>query len=163
MKLVPATSDDVLEIVALRIAVAERLTLDHGQGPWSSASSAKRVLSDMRNATVFVARQRGKLAASLLLTTRKPWAIDRSYFGACQRPLYLLSMAVAPDQQRQGIGRTCMAEVATLCRQWPADALRLDSYDAPAGAGAFYRKCGMREVGRTTYRRCPLIYFELTI
>jgi len=160
MTLIPATTGDVLEIVALRTAVAEKLTLDHGQGPWSSASSEKRVLFDMRNSTVFVARQRGKLIASLLLTTKKPWAIDRSYFSACKRPLYLLSMAVAPDQQRKGIGRKCMTEVAALCRKWPADALCLDAYDASAGAGTFYSKCGFREVGRATYRGCPLVYFE---
>ena len=43
---------------------------------------------------------------------------------------------------------------------WPADAIRLDAYDADAGAGDFYAKCGFREVGKATYREVPLRYFE---
>ena len=48
----------------------------------------------------------------LALSTRKPWAIDKTYFGPSERPLYLTSMAVAPDQQRKGIGRLCLHEHA---------------------------------------------------
>jgi hypothetical protein len=43
----------------------------------------------------------------------------------------------------------------------PRYALRLDAYDADAGAGGFYAKCGFREVGRVVYRKNPLVYFEL--
>ena len=87
-------------------------------------------------------------------------AIDKSYFRECTRPLYLTDMAVAPGRQRQGIGRFCVEEMKRIAREWPADAIRLDAYDAEAGAGGFYRKCGFQEVGRVTYRKTPLIYFE---
>jgi hypothetical protein len=50
--------------------------------------------------------------------------------------------------------------VPAIARAWPADAVRLDAYDAPAGAGGFYARCGYRERGRVTYRGVPLIYFE---
>ena len=43
------------------------------------------------------------------------------------------------------------------------DAIRLDAYDAAAGAGDFYAKNGFREVGRTKYRNAPLIYYELLL
>jgi ribosomal protein S18 acetylase RimI-like enzyme len=43
------------------------------------------------------------------------------------------------------------------------EAVRLDAYDAAAGAGEFYEKCGFVEVGRVTYRLNPLIYYELQI
>lgn len=109
---------------------------------------------------VFVAHYKGRLAATLRLTTKKPWAIDRTYFSASKRPLYLLSMAVTPDLQRQGIGQQCVELIREICRRWPADAIRLDAYDAPAGAGMFYAKCGFRNVGRAEYRGCPLLYFE---
>jgi len=39
----------------------------------------------------------------------------------------------------------------------------LDAYDAQAGAGEFYRKCGFEEVGRVIYRGTPLIYFQLLL
>ena len=48
-------------------------------------------------------------------------------------------------------------------RDWPGDALRLDAYDDPCGAGEFYTKCGFEEVGRATYRGTPLIYYELLL
>jgi GNAT superfamily N-acetyltransferase len=158
-----ATADDALDIVALRVAVAAKLTAQHGTGPWSGVSTEKSVLFDMRNSKVFVARLKGKLIATLRLATKKPWAIDRRFFTACSRPLYLLSMAVAPDFQRQGIGRLCLEQTIMTCRQWPADAIRLDAYDAAAGAGPFYGKCGFREVGRSSYRGCPLLYFEMLL
>ncbi|HWA08228.1 MAG TPA: GNAT family N-acetyltransferase [Opitutaceae bacterium] len=155
-----AAAADVADLVALRAAVAEKLRSDHGDGPWARASTEKGVLFDMRNSKVFVAREAGKLIASLRLMTKKPWAIDRSHFSPSERPLYLLSMAVAPDLQRQGIGRRCLEAVREIGRKWPADAICLDAY-AAAGAGGFYAKCGFKEVGRATYRGCPLAYYEL--
>ncbi|HEY1600831.1 MAG TPA: hypothetical protein VGG64_14580 [Pirellulales bacterium] len=46
---------------------------------------------------------------------------------------------------------------------WPADAVRLDAYDASAGAGGFYSHCGFSEVGRPVYRGAPLVYYELLL
>jgi GNAT superfamily N-acetyltransferase len=99
----------------------------------------------------------------LALSTRKPRAIDKKYFSASRRPLYLTSMAVAPDRQRTGIGKLCIDETRRIAAQWPADAIRLDAFDAEAGAGDFYSKCGFREVGRASYRNVPLVYFEMLI
>src|SRR5690348_17830182 len=45
-----------------------------------------------------------------------------------------------------------LAAALEFCKAWPADALWLDAYDAPYGAGGFYRRCGFREVGRPSYR-----------
>jgi GNAT superfamily N-acetyltransferase len=69
-------------------------------------------------------------------------------------------MAVAPDRQSRGIGRACVDAAVALCTEAAASALRLDAFDANAGAGPFYQKCGFRDVGRVTYRSVPLIYFE---
>lgn len=159
----PAESGDAREIAALRTAVAERLTRDFGQGHWSVVATEPGVLQHLRTSRVLVARGESGLVATLRLATKKPWAIDKSYFADAVRPLYLSDMAVAPDHQRSGIGRRCLAEAASIAKGWPADAIRLDAYDAPAGAGEFYAKCGYREVGRAAYRKTPLIYFELRL
>jgi GNAT superfamily N-acetyltransferase len=150
-------------IASLRVAAAEKLTAVHGPGPWSGKVSEKGMLFAMRNSTVYVARRRGKLIATLTLCTKKPWSIDKKYFSACNRPLYLTAMAVAPELQSQGIGRLCIEAAKMIVKQWPADAIRLDAYDAAVGAGEFYRKCGFREVGRASYRCTPLIYFEMLV
>lgn len=159
----PATPDQAPAIAALRTAVAENLTARHGPGLWSSAVTEKGVLFAMRNAATYVATRRNKIIATLTLCTKKPWAIDRKYFSACRRPLYLVAMAVDPDWQRQGGGRLCVEEAKRLASEWPGDAIFFDAYDAKAGEGEFYRKCGFREVGRVTYRNAPLIYFELLL
>jgi ribosomal protein S18 acetylase RimI-like enzyme len=70
-------------------------------------------------------------------------------------------MAVAPELQSRGIGRLCIDFIKEIVKQWPADAIRLDAYDASASACEFYRKCGFREVGRAAYRGVPLIYFKM--
>jgi ribosomal protein S18 acetylase RimI-like enzyme len=158
-----ATTEDVVELVALRIAVNEHLARDHGEGYWLSRPTEKGALFGMRNAKVYVARHGKKLVATLTLSTRKPWAIDATYFSKSERPLYLTNMAVEPGRQRRGLGKSCIEEARRIAAQWPGDAIRLDAYDAAAGAGEFYRKCGFREVGRATYRNAPLIYFEMLV
>jgi GNAT superfamily N-acetyltransferase len=107
-----------------------------------------------------VAYEGPKIIGTLQLTTKKPWAIDRSYFQNSRRPIYLIGMAVEPTVQRQGLGRAMIEDVLRIVRGWSGDAVRLDAYDALAGAGPFYAKCGFREVGRVTYRSVPLIYYE---
>jgi len=163
LRLEPATPADVVALAALHTSVAEHLTQVHGKGPWSSATSEKAVLYAMRNMSVYVAREGEKIVATLRLAAKKPWAIDKSYFTKCQRPLYLLAMAVTPSRQRQGLGRRCMEEAAQLARAAQADAIRLDAYDAPAGAGGFYARCGCAERGRVIYRNAPLIYYEILL
>ena len=159
----PASPDDAASLAALHTAVAERLTSLHGQGPWSSGSSEKAVLYAMRTSQVFVARVGSEMVATFRLATKKPWAIDTSYFSASRRPLYLLAMAVLPLRQRQGIGRRCLEEALRIARAWPADAIRLDAYDAGAGGGGFYERCGWKERGRASYRSAPLIYYEFLL
>jgi GNAT superfamily N-acetyltransferase len=72
-------------------------------------------------------------------------------------------MFVAVESQGKGIGRRLLAEAVETARAWPGDGIRLDAYDAKAGAGDFYAKCGFREVGRATYRQVPLRYFEMLV
>jgi GNAT superfamily N-acetyltransferase len=155
-----AAADDAGAVAALRNAVASVLTKRHGLGHWSSMSSEKGIRSNMRRSSIYVAREHGAAVATLELATKKPWAIDLRYFTRVTRPIYLLGMAVDPARQRMGIGRLCIAHAVDICIKWPADALCLDAYDADAGAGGFYSKCGFTEVGRATYRNTPLIYFE---
>jgi GNAT superfamily N-acetyltransferase len=158
-----ATTAQAMAIAKLRMATNERLTRDFGHGPWSSTVTEKGVLYAMRMGHVYIARDGRTIIGTLQLITKKPWAIDRSYFSKCQRPLYLLAMAVEPDRQRHGIGCAMLEDVKRIVRARPGDAIRLDAYDLPGGAGEFYAKCGYREMGRVTYRGAPLIYYELLL
>jgi GNAT superfamily N-acetyltransferase len=163
VKLTEATFADVSALVKLRLEVSERLTSEFGPGIWASGATERGIHFAMRNSRVLVARDGRRIIGTLRLATRKPWAIDKSYFTECEKPLYLTDMHVAPDVQRQGIGRAMLGEAARIAREWPADTIRLDAFDLPAGAGEFYAKCGFAKMGRATYRSAPLIYYELLL
>ena len=159
-----ATAEDAAAIAEMRTAVGERLTAKHGRGPWSSAVTEQVVLLGLHaHSRVLIARSGGVLLGSLRLATKKPWAIDPTYFTAVRRPLHLTDMAVTPDLQGQGVGRRLLKYAAGVARSWPGDAIRLDAFDSPAGAGGFYASCGYREVGRVAYRGTPLVYFEIVL
>ena len=164
MRLVRADASLAEAIAGVRNAAADRLTHQHGHGYWSGHCSERGVLGDMkRGASVHAALIDDVVIGTLTLHTRKPWAIDVKYFAPDRRALYLTNMAVAPDWQRSGVGRKLLAEAARVAGEWPADAVRLDAFDAVAGAGSFYAKCGFTEVGRAAYRAVPLIYYELLL
>lgn len=158
-----ATPADASAIAALRSAVAADLTARFGKGHWSSEPTERGVPHSMKHARVVIGRTRTRLVTVARLATKKPWAIDVGYFTACARPLYLTDMAVAPDRQGRGVGRQCMEAATRVAREWLVDAIRLDAYDAPAGAGGFYAKCGFAPRGRVVYRGVPLVYYELML
>jgi len=158
-----ATPAEAPALAALHTAVAADLTRRYGQGNWSSVATEKGLLFRMRHSRAVIARKGKSIVGTLHLQTKKPWAIDISYFTPVKKALYLSHMAVIPNLQGKGIGRKLIEEAVSLARAFPADAIRLDAWDAEAGAGAFYAKCGFRETGRTTYRNAPLIYFELVL
>lgn len=155
-----ATEADIAALTALHSAVAGHLTREYGDGPWSSSASEASVRRGVTSSKVIVARDAHGIAGTLRLTPRKPLSIDRTCFTRVGRPLYLVDMAVRPSVQRSGVGRSLLREAVRMANEWPAQALRLDAYDAPAGAGGFYAKCGFREAGRAAYRKVPLIYYE---
>jgi predicted N-acetyltransferase YhbS len=155
-----ADDRDVLVLSRLRTAAAMKLTEEHGKGHWSTPISEAAVRRGFPHARVLVARNGGQVVGTLRLATKKPWAIDLKYFTRAERALYLTDMAVHPASQRRGVGRGLLRAAVEVARAWPADAIRLDAYDAAAGAGPFYAACGFREVGRASYRGVPLIYFE---
>jgi GNAT superfamily N-acetyltransferase len=161
-----ATAYDAFEIAALQASVSVDLTTKFGPGHWSSSPSEKAILRDIQRpqfSRTLLARDTNRILAALRLATKKPWAIDAAYFTPANKPLYLTGMAVQPDLQRQGIGRQLMQKAELEARAWPADTIRLDSYDAIAGAAPFYAKCGYREVARVSYKGDPLVYFELML
>ncbi len=161
MQVTPATTSDAAALAAVRIAAADRLTCEFGDGHWSAHTNEASVLRDIKLSQVLAIRERGRIVGTLTLQTKKPWAIDAAYFTPCRKALYLINMAVDPNWQRSGVGRMLLDAAVTVARAFPADAIRLDAYDSAAGAGGFYRKCGYTQVGGKIYRGVPLLYFEL--
>lgn len=158
-----STGRDAADLAALHRAVAEDLARRFpGHRPFPITERGILVLVNKpKFARVLVARAGKRIAGTLHLATKKPWAIDTAYFTRVKTPLYLTGMAVHPDFQRQGVGRTLLQEAVAVTKSWPAHAIRLDAFDSAYGAGPFYAKCGYREMARVKYKGTPLIYFEL--
>jgi GNAT superfamily N-acetyltransferase len=155
-----ATLDDVAVIAGLQNAAAGALTARFGAGHWSSLVTERGAELAQRHARVRVGISGKRILTVVRLAAKKPWAIDVSYFTAVKRPLYLTGFAVSVAHQGQGLGRLAMEDACDIARDWPADAIRLDAYDSPAGAGNFYLKCGFDERGHAVYRGDPLVYYE---
>jgi len=158
-----AKLDDVPVIAALQNAAAGALTARFGAGHWSSLMTERGAALAQRHARVRVGRSGKHILTVVRLATKKPWAIDVSYFTPVKRPVYLTGLAVSVAHQGQGLGRLAMEDACNVARDWPADAIRLDAYDSQAGAGDFYLKCGFEERGRVVYRGDPLVYYELLL
>jgi GNAT superfamily N-acetyltransferase len=160
LKFRDATLDDVAVIAGLQNAAAGALTARFGAGHWSSLVTERGAVLAQRHARVRVGRSGKCILTVLRLATKKPWAIDVSYFTPVKRPVYLTGMAVSVAHQGQGLGRLALEDARAVALAWPADAIRLDAYDAEAGAGGFYASCGFKERGRVVYRGDPLVYYE---
>jgi GNAT superfamily N-acetyltransferase len=158
-----ATPDDAPAIAALQNAAAGALTARFGEGHWSSLVTERGALLAQRHARVRVGRDGRRIFTVLRLATKKPWAIDVSYFTPVKRPVYVTGMAVSVAHQGQGLGRLALEDARAVAITWPAEAMRLDAYDAEAGAGPFYARCGFRERGRVVYKGDPLRYYELLL
>jgi GNAT superfamily N-acetyltransferase len=158
-----ATQDDAAAITALHAAAAADLTARFGQGFWSRGAVLRRVEGPSPYIRLRVGCHEDRIVSALRLQTRKPWAIDVASFTPVRRPIYLTGMVVAVDRQRTGIGRAALADAVRITREWPADAIRLDAFEAEAGAGAFYQKAGYAVRGRVVYKGTPLVYYELLL
>jgi hypothetical protein len=85
-----ATDSDVAELAALHRATAERLTQEFGYRSLVFGAIRKnrvpRDLSRPKFSRILIARaSNGRIVATLRLATKKPWAIDTSYFSPAQR------------------------------------------------------------------------------
>jgi GNAT superfamily N-acetyltransferase len=159
-----ATADDAAALAHLFLDIAHDLTARFGEGHWSRLPTEEGVRRRIVDSRVIVARDASnRIHGTLELVTKKPWAIDRAFFTPVKRPLYLLNMAVDVSLQRGGVGRALLDEAARMAREWPAQSICLDAYDAPAGAGEFYQRCGYKHRGRKVYRGVPLVYYEWLI
>jgi ribosomal protein S18 acetylase RimI-like enzyme len=158
-----ATLKDVAAIAGLQNAAAGALTARFGEGHWSSLVKERGVELSLRHARVRVGSKGSRILTTIRLATKKPWAIDVSYFTPVKRALYLTGMAVDVAHQGQRLGRQALEDAIAVARAWPADAIRLDAYDADAGAGGFYAAFGFTERGRVVYKGDPLRYYELLL
>jgi ribosomal protein S18 acetylase RimI-like enzyme len=150
-----ATRADIRALTALRTAVAQELTHQHGGGPWSALPSRATVTRQLRASNMLVARNGTEIVGTVRLIRANPLLLDASAFTPVGVALYLIGLAVAPRHRSQGVGRALVDACKAIACAWPAQALWLDAYEHPAGAGGFYVRCGFRKVGLTLFKDAP--------
>src|SRR4026207_1888904 len=143
LKFRDSTLADVAVIAGLQNAAAGALTARFGPGHWSSLVTERGAALAQRHARVRIGRDGRHVLTVLRLATKKLWAIDVSYFPPVKRPLYLTGMAVSVSHQGRGLGSLALEDARAIAQEWPADAIRLDAYDARAGAGGDYARRGV--------------------
>jgi len=158
-----AAEADIPALLKLQLAVDADQARRFGDRRWSTTTNERSVARGLRSSRVLVASRRGRIIGTLRMDARKPWAINLRHFTPVTRAVYLHDVHVEPRLQRSGVGRQLIERAQAAARAWPADAIRLDTYDGRSGGGPFYRKCGFTEVGRAIYRGVPLVYFELVL
>lgn len=158
-----ASERDVRALLKLRLDVDADQARRFGKNRWSTTISEASVSRGLKASRVLVVEQDRTIVAALRMQTKKPWAIDLTYFTPVAKAVYLHDVNVDPPLQRTGVGREMIERAKRVAREWPVEAIRLDAYDGPSGGGPFYRKCGFTEVGRVVYRGVPLNYFEFLV
>ena len=161
MRITNASLDDAGAIAAVRVAAANRLTREFGDGHWSAHTTDAAVARDIKASTVLVARDRGTIVGTLTLQTKRPLGYRRPYFTPARSRYTWSTWRSLPSGSVPGLAAALLTEALHAARASPAHALRLDAYEGPAGSGGFYRRCGYTAVGGKSYRGVPLLYFEL--
>lgn len=155
---------DARRVREVRAVAADDLTARFGRGHWSGASSLATLRKHARARQLHVVELEGEIVATFTLSPRKIAFYSKSWFADPDASaLYLTNMAVRPDVQRRGIGRWIMGRIENLARADGCGAVRFDAYDADAGAGEFYRKCGYHCVHRGSIGGTALEYYEKTL
>lgn len=156
-----ATADQLRELYALRKQAADDLSARFGSGHWGRVGSFRTMQEHQKQGLIYAGLRGQELVAMLRYSTQRPRFYRMEWFTDPDAPAgHLTQMAVRTDLQDSGYGRACVAAIEAIARRGGASYIRLDSYDAPAGAGEFYRKCGYQQVHRGEFNRVPLIYWE---
>ena len=158
-----AGNKDIPALLQLQLAVDADQAGRFGDDRYTTTISEKSIARGLKSSRMVVAVRRGRIVGSVRMETKKPWAIDPSYFTPARTAVYLHNVNVHPVLQRSGIGRQLMERARQVAKEWPVDVIRLDAYDGPSGAGPFYTKCGFKKLGHAVYRSVPLIYYELVL
>lgn len=141
-----ATADDVAGILALREELAAWLAT-RGIAQWQSPLPLSQLAAWVRNESVQVVRQNGRIVASVTLLDRDP--VFRGPDGAAA--LYVHLLMVARSHSGQGLGARILGRAEALARDRGADRVRLDAAAENQGLQQWYEDRGYQTVGSRTF------------
>ncbi|WP_171681959.1 GNAT family N-acetyltransferase [Paenibacillus planticolens] len=105
-----------------------------------------RSFSDQQNKAILVADKDGRAVGVAMLEMKK----SPTYEALVPRTFaYLNELAVSPDFQRQGIGKSLYMASVEWARERNVSSLELNVWEFNEGAIAFYEALGMLTLNRT--------------
>ncbi|MEJ2219164.1 MAG: GNAT family N-acetyltransferase [Gemmatimonadota bacterium] len=140
----PGSADDAHDVVRLMRAIYAERRYFVGDGPPFVQSLARRITGDDPAFALYLvaddqANERRGLAGWLELHRMQPRRLQH---------VAVLTVAVAPDRRRQGVGRELMRRGYGWAREVGVRKLSLNVRASNAGAIALYRSEGFEEEGR---------------
>jgi GNAT superfamily N-acetyltransferase len=164
----PATRADAAAVYRIRVMTAEQLTARLGRGHWSRTAplaSVRRRLTPLGIATspmtLYVVCDDSEPVATIAYGSRswRTWP-RRAWRQPDAHALCVFDVAVAPDRQRQGIGRWTMLAAEEAAGQRGLAWVRLDAYSHDPVSGAFYRSLGYEDRGAMLVMGAAVTLFE---
>jgi GNAT superfamily N-acetyltransferase len=156
-----AQPGDIGRVRAIMAGAARELSAQFGEGHWSRVRTPETLRTYVAQGTLYLVEMAGAVIGTLRLTDRKIPFYRTEWFADPKASAgYLLDTAIDPPHQQRGHGRCAMRMVEDIARSYRMKAVRLDAYGGPAGAGAFYEKCGYSLTHRGTFNGVALEYFE---
>ena len=156
--------EDARHVREIRLRAAEHLTGRYGVGHWSGVSTLRTLKKHALESSIFAVESAGTMVGTFTLSEKKIGFYRKSWFANPEdAAIYLTDMAIDPAEQRKGTGRWCMVQIESIAQSRGILEVRFDAYDAPAGAGAFYRKCGYTRVHWGSIGSTALEYYEKSL
>ena len=129
------------------------------QWNWGTYPNADQIHKSIDAGTLYVVREGNTVVAAVTLDSTFEPAYDAVNWLFGGKPGKFHRLCIAPEKQRQGLGRGMMGEMLAILRSQGCTALRCDTLVNNSAALALYQKIGMRIAGHIRYSSLPDLRF----
>lgn len=129
------------------------------QWNWGTYPNADQIHKSIDAGTLYVVREGSTVVAAVTLDSTFEPAYDAVNWLFGGKPGTFHRLCIAPEKQRQGLGRGMMGEMLAILRSQGCTALRCDTLVNNSAALTLYQKIGMRIAGHIRYSSLPDLRF----
>lgn len=129
------------------------------QWNWGTYPNADQIHKSIDAGTLYVVREGNTVVAAVTLDSTFEPAYDAVNWLFGGKPGTFHRLCIAPEKQRQGLGRGMMGEMLAILRSQGCTALRCDTLVNNSAALTLYQKIGMRIAGHIRYASLPDLRF----
>lgn len=125
------------------------------QWNWGTYPNADQIRKSIDAGTLYVVREGNTVVAAVTLDSTFEPAYDAVNWLFGGKPGTFHRLCIAPEKQRQGLGRGMMGEMLAILRSQGCTALRCDTLVNNSAALTLYQKSGCASRGISVIRPCP--------